>query len=272
MLKNKRIGILGCGWLGLPLAESLSKKGCVVKGSSTTASKLEELKKKGITPYLINLPLNVSPAPNFFDSDVLIINIPPKTRSKDKDHHLRCIQSILPHFQPKTKVLYISATSVYPDLNKKITEDDPLNRDSERSEALWKVEELLLKSYGERLGIIRMGGLLGYDRIPGRYFAGKEITNAQQKVNYIHRDDAVGLIEAIITQNIWGEIFNGVAPKHPTRKEVFFQNAEEIGFDPPLISDLITDNPDRFISGEKIVNKTDYSFIYPDPRHFYYTY
>lgn len=271
MLTNTCISILGCGWLGLPLAKLLINNGHEVKGSSTTLSKLQELKEIRITPYLIDLPAS-SPTKDFFATDILIINIPPKTRSKDKDHHLNCIQSLVPHIQPDTKVIYISATSVYPDFNRKITEEDALDKSSDRAAALWQVEELLNEKYKGNLTIIRMGGLLGYERIPGRYFAGKEVSNALQKVNYIHRDDAISLIEAVISNKIWGEIFNGVAPLHPTRGEVFLQNAKEIGFDPPIISDLPTNNPERFISADKIVQKIDYSFIYPDPLQFYYTY
>ena len=34
------MGILGCGWLGIPLAETLISRGCTVRGSSTREGKL----------------------------------------------------------------------------------------------------------------------------------------------------------------------------------------------------------------------------------------
>ncbi len=49
------ISVLGCGWLGLPLAEDLIDKGYKVKGSTTTESKLNGFLEKGINPYYINL-------------------------------------------------------------------------------------------------------------------------------------------------------------------------------------------------------------------------
>ena len=52
---NKKISILGCGWLGLPLAKSLLSKGYEVKGSTTSESKLEVLKNAGISPFQIQL-------------------------------------------------------------------------------------------------------------------------------------------------------------------------------------------------------------------------
>ncbi len=50
-----QISILGCGWLGVPLAESLIKKGFSIKGSTTSEEKIEILTKKGIEAFLISI-------------------------------------------------------------------------------------------------------------------------------------------------------------------------------------------------------------------------
>ncbi|WP_321539617.1 NAD(P)-binding domain-containing protein [Flavobacterium piscinae] len=47
----KQISILGCGWLGMPLAKHLLQKGYSIKGSTTTETKLELLQNEGITPF-----------------------------------------------------------------------------------------------------------------------------------------------------------------------------------------------------------------------------
>ena len=52
---KNRIGILGCGWLGLPLAKKLIKKNFLVKGSTTSINKIDELKENDIDPYLIHI-------------------------------------------------------------------------------------------------------------------------------------------------------------------------------------------------------------------------
>ena len=81
-MAGKTISILGCGWLGTPLAERLVQAGHTVKGSTRTPEKLAALRAKGIQPYLIRLgpDLNNGEAADFFDSDVLILNIPPGRR------------------------------------------------------------------------------------------------------------------------------------------------------------------------------------------------
>src|SRR5574343_621841 len=48
--EREKIAILGCGWLGLPLAKSLLSKGYEVKGSTTSESKLVILKNAVSSP------------------------------------------------------------------------------------------------------------------------------------------------------------------------------------------------------------------------------
>ena len=50
-----KISILGCGWLGFPLAKALLEKGFSVNGSTTSTEKLLSLKNAGISPFLIEL-------------------------------------------------------------------------------------------------------------------------------------------------------------------------------------------------------------------------
>ncbi len=226
----KNIGILGCGWLGLPLAGHFCNRGFKVNGSTTNDDKFESIITIGATPYLINLPEKPNQA--FFDDlDFLVINIPPQTRKKGKDFHTACLAQIADLINDYTQILYVSATSVYPKLNAPIDELVPVDKDADRAVALWQAEQLLTTQFQDRLTILRLGGLMGYDRIPGKYTAGKTIETGDEKVNYIHRDDAIKLIATIVEKTCCGEIFNGVAPEHPTKKEVYLKNAVDYGFE-----------------------------------------
>ena len=75
----RTVSILGCGWLGEPLALSLKEAGFSVRGSARDPEKLPALLEKGIEPYLIHIAPEVSGAgaEEFFSSDVLFINFPP---------------------------------------------------------------------------------------------------------------------------------------------------------------------------------------------------
>ena len=57
-MSQNKIGIIGCGWLGLPLAKELISNNHKVKGSTTTKEKLKILKNEGIDAYLIDVAEN----------------------------------------------------------------------------------------------------------------------------------------------------------------------------------------------------------------------
>ncbi|HAH22756.1 MAG TPA: NAD(P)-dependent oxidoreductase, partial [Prolixibacteraceae bacterium] len=79
-IENKSISILGCGWLGVPLARHLIQKGFFVKGSVTSEDKFGLLSEAGINPFRIVVSDTevIMDNPEFFRADVLIISIPPK--------------------------------------------------------------------------------------------------------------------------------------------------------------------------------------------------
>ncbi|PCH61795.1 MAG: hypothetical protein COC19_04240 [SAR86 cluster bacterium] len=67
---NKEISLLGCGWLGFPLAINLTRKGYNVKGSTTSESKLAKLKSNGIIPFCIHLSQINKGMSDFLSSDL----------------------------------------------------------------------------------------------------------------------------------------------------------------------------------------------------------
>ena len=83
-----QISILGCGWLGLPLAKKLINNGNSVKGSTTSENKLSTLEEAGINPFLIHVESDaiLGNTDTFLaESKILIIDIPPKLRSENPD-------------------------------------------------------------------------------------------------------------------------------------------------------------------------------------------
>ena len=270
----KTISILGCGWLGFPLARYLIRQGYTVKGSTTTPERVEQLEKEGIKPYVIRL----LPEPEgryldqFLDTDVLIIAVPPRVRGgMAESFHPTQIQHIIEEVDHNrlSKVIYIGSTSVYPNVRKQVTEKDAQGHDSV-SRALLTAEEILDDHHAIECTILRCGGLMGYDRIPGKYFAGKTgLTTALVPVNYIHRDDVILIIAGIIQYGRWEFTYNLVAPIHPTRQEVYAKNAREFGFEPPQFSDQHTEEF-KIVSSYNVISDLRYRFKYPDPMNFYY--
>ena len=240
--KNKQISILGCGWLGLPLAESLIKKGFSVNGSTTSLEKISLLQKNGIKAFQIEiLETKITGEIHSFleNSELLIIDIPPKLRKNNTENFVSKIQT-LNTFIEKTNVknvIFVSSTSVYADMpldsargdKNYITENTTANPDTESGKQLLKAENLLQCNKNFKTTIIRFGGLIGENRHPIHFLAGrKNFENPQAPINLIHQTDCIGIIETIINQDFFGEIYNAVAPFHPTRKSYYIQKATEL--------------------------------------------
>jgi nucleoside-diphosphate-sugar epimerase len=265
----KTISILGCGWLGLPLGQFLAEKGFKIKGSTATPDKLSEIKANGIEPFYINLSpeINADYDPDFLNSDVLIISFPPQRRPDIIDYHQKQIESLIAEMKNSRVqyVLFVSSTSVYPEVNREVTEDEILEPKKDSGKALLNVENLLMSMDNIQTTVLRFAGLIGYDRMPGRFLSGKrEVKNGNAPVNLIHRDDCILIIHEIIRQCVWGQILNGCTDKHPLRKEYYTEQAKIIGVDPPTFDDSQVCNY-KIISNKKLKKTLNYRFKYPDP-------
>ena len=263
-----QISILGCGWLGLPLAKSLLQNGFSIKGSTTSLEKISLLESEGITPYLVRLEeqqISASVADFLADSQILIINIPPKLRGGSTENFVAKITTLLPFIENSTveKVLFVSSTSVYGEDNEFVTEATVLNPDSEGGRQLAIVENILQKNSRFQTTILRFGGLISDERNPVRFLSGREnIENPDAPINLIHQDDCIGIIEKIIALNSWDETYNAVAPFHPTRQEYYTQKATELNLALPKFAALNT-IVGKTILNNKVIEVLDYSFIKP---------
>lgn len=226
-----KISILGCGWLGLPLAKVLVDKGNSVKGSTTSLEKIAVLQQSEIEPFVISLSFNEiqGNVSSFLEnSEVLLIDIPPKLRGNIKENFVGKISTLIPFIEKSSikKVIFVSSTSVYADENVLINEESIAQPETESGKQLLLAEQLLQSNPNFKTTIVRFGGLIGEDRHPIRSLSGREnIENPEAPINLIHQADCIGIILKIIETKCWGETFNAVAPFHPSRKEYYTQKA-----------------------------------------------
>jgi nucleoside-diphosphate-sugar epimerase len=264
-----KISILGCGWLGFPLAKYLVENGHSIKGSTTSESKIALLSERRIEPFLLKFSPEIESEnlDNFLNSDILIICIPPRAGKYGEDFHVQQIQSLIQHLpsSPIQSIIYTSSTSVYPDLNREVNEDDEVIE----NHALIKVENLL-KNLPQNVTILRCGGLMGEERIPAKYFAGKTINTGEIPVNYVHQQDVIQIITMILEKDFWNETFNVVSPIHPIRKEIYLKNCEDFGFEKPIFEEPIESISYKIISPQKLILRTGYRFLFSNPLDFRY--
>lgn len=271
-----KISILGCGWLGLPLAKSLLSKSYKVKGSSTSESKLEVLKNAGISPFQIQLEEHqiIGNMEDFLkETDVLIIGIPPGLRrevsTSNEMTFVNKVKTLIPLIEKSEiqKVIFVSSTSVYGDSFPivEISEETTPNPDTESGKQLVIAETLLHSNTNFKTTVIRFGGLLGEDRHPVKFLAGRtNVENPDAPVNMIQREDCIGVIEKALDFALddnweWNQTFNAVAPQHPTRKAYYHKKADILNLPlPTFVED--SESKGKIISSEKAETILGYSF------------
>jgi nucleoside-diphosphate-sugar epimerase len=271
-----QISILGCGWLGLPLAKALLENKFSIKGSTTSNEKLLVLKNLGIQRFQIELSeTRIQGEVDSFleNSKILIIDIPPKLRGNSKENFVSKIRNLIPLIEKSgvENVIFISSTSVYGDTSTalSVTEETALNPDTESGKQLVQSEQLLLSNSNFKTSVLRFGGLIGEDRHPIKFLAGRtNIENPNAPINLIHQEDCIGIILEILrqTQNnklVWNETFNAVTPFHPSRKEYYTQKAIE--FKLPL-PEFNSENGTfgKTIASSKVETILGYTFVKPN--------
>ena len=260
-----QISILGCGWLGFPLAQSLLQKKYRIKGSTTSENKLVVLEESGIVPFLISLEEEqvIGKIEEFFhDSSVLIIDIPPKLRKENAENFVSKIETLLPFIEQSTiqKVLFISSTSVYADDNSIVTEETIPKPETESGKQLLEAEKFLSQNSNFQTTILRFGGLIGPNRNPINFIAGKtNLDNPEAPVNFIHQEDCICIIEKIIQQNYWEKIINAANPNHPTRREYYGQKSKAHDLPLPQFNES-QDSKGKTICSDKLIQELGYDF------------
>lgn len=276
---TKQISLLGCGWLGLPLAKTLIENGFSVKGSTTSMNKLLILEENKIEPFLISLfedKIEGDITGFLKNSEVLVIDIPPGLRKDTSISFVDKIKTLVTQIEKSEikKVLFVSSTSVYEDVEifstpLEVTEETPTNPETESGKQLVEVEQLLLDNPHFQTIVLRFGGLIGEDRHPIKYLAGKEnVENPDGPINFIHQEDCIGIILEILKQLLDSArsdnktdkiIFNAVAPQHPTREEYYHKKAKNMNLPLPIFAKS-TASKGKIINSAKIETVLSYIF------------
>ena len=233
---KKQVSILGCGWLGLPLARYLVHNGWEVKGSTTSVEKISSLENEGIVPFKIKLLQDqvVGDIQEFLSSsELLIINIPPGLKKDPGSSFVSKLKQLTKAVSKSAikQIIYVSSTGVFQDHESipTFTEHYKFTPKEVEESQLVQAENLLLNLEQVQTSVIRFGGLIGKGRHPVKYLSGKTgLKNPEAPVNLIHLDNCLLLISEIIIQNKFGMVFHGVEDILLSKEEYYKQKAEEL--------------------------------------------
>lgn len=269
----KKIGILGCGWLGERIAISLLENGYTVIVSNSSSYKQEELNAKGIPSTVLKFSNQklmdfsveyLSAKRDFEQCDSIIISIP--LSKKDNESNTFLFENSIRFLSNGTRqqLFFFNSTQIYPSTNTIV--DESFKNNLLLNNPFYKVEVQLQKAF-PLINILRLGGLFGDDRVFMKYFSGKVLQNGQLPVNHIHYKDICSILNQMIEKNSNQMLFNLVAPLHPSKEEIIKNQRTRYTYENPIKIDSLP-IPYKIVSSEKLVRELDYTFLFPNPEFF----
>lgn len=267
----KKVAIVGLGWLGMPLALALAADGMQVVGSKTTPDGVDAARMAGVECY----PLEITPEmagdaedlAQLLEVDALVITLPARRTPEGSRLYLQAVQllvdSALAH-QVK-RVIVTSSTAVYGDQPRDVDETTPLDPVTHSGRALAELEVWLNQLPNIAVDILRLGGLVGQDRHPGRFLAGKTgIKNGSHGVNLVHQDDVIAAIRLLLRHPEGNRTYNLCAPQHPPKAVFYRSAAARLGLTPPQF-EPDDQSAGKIVDGSRICRELGFAYQFPDP-------
>ena len=236
----KKVAIVGLGWLGMPLARALAGRGWQVSGSKTTEDGVRAARASGINACKLTL----DPEPHcdkddladLLAVDALVVTLPASRTAENSQQYVYAVQNIVDSaLARKVKhIIFTSSTSVYGDAEGEVDEQSPLHPVTPAGRSLVQLEQWLHDLPGTSVDILRLAGLVGPGRHPGRFLAGKTgLSRGQQGVNLVHLDDVITAIIVLLENPASGRVYNLCAPQHPAREQYYPRLARQAGWVAP---------------------------------------
>ncbi|WP_421506708.1 SDR family oxidoreductase [Erwinia rhapontici] len=268
----KRVAIVGLGWLGMPLAMSLAGAGWQVTGTKTTPDGVNAARASGIDSYLLELTPELNCEADDLEAllsvDALVVTLPASRTAAGGENYLLSVQQLVDSALAFNvpRIIFTSSTSVYGEHSGLTKESSVLDPVTVAGQTLKTLESWLHKLPNTSVDILRLSGLVGPHRHPGRFLAGKtDIANGNQGVNLVHLDDVIAAISLLLQTPKGGHIYNLSAPQHPARNQFYPLVARQLGLTPPTFQADHDKNSGKLIDGSKICRELGFEYRYPDP-------
>lgn len=245
--------IIGAGWLGGALANHLNGEGWQVNASSRENNSVSQF------PNVIFNCEDASLTHSIRLEDAYWFFCIPAGRTEQAQHsYFQYLeQALLLAKKLNCKgFLLASSTAAYPTAEGEYDEASDFELTSSRQARMHRAEQLVLSHQGK---VLRLAGLFGPKRAPGRFLAGKELpSNGGDVVNMVHQQDCINAVTTLFLK--WSQanaIYNCVSPDHPTKQDFYGHATRLLKLQPPHFSG--DKSCLRKINGDKL---TELDFCY----------
>ena len=251
----KNIGIVGCGWLGIRLAQHLTANNRIYT-TTTSEEKAETLTALNFTPSVINFDQaeDIQKNEEWKNLDCIIITVPFPRSKEEKFLERRCqqINSFLKGYQ--NQLFMMSTIGIYL-TSEGIVSEKNIDQKSLNTKIL--TVENSIKTEFPQLNILRLAGLMGDDRYLSKY----KISEPNQLANHIHYEDVIFIIEKMIHLEMNNKCYNLVAPEHPTKQQILDYQTQK------RYSENVSGYGKKIIS-ELLPSELNYAYKHPNPIYF----
>jgi nucleoside-diphosphate-sugar epimerase len=265
--------IVGCGYVGFPLAAELARRGHEVFGLHRSAGTDNALRQAGVTPLQADLtqPATLEKLPRDFD---WVVNCVASGGGDTNDYRrlyldgMRNLVAWLLAAPESTRrpprLVYTSSTGVYGQNDGSLVDEtSPTEPATETAKILMETEQLLLAAGRAKnfpAMILRAAGIYG----PERGYLLKQFLRGEVRIegdgrrtlNMIHRDDLISAIIAALERGRAGEIYNAGDDEPVSQLGLYQWLAEKLGRPlPPTVTEETAAPRKRGLTNKRISNR-----------------
>ncbi len=242
--------IIGCGYLGLRVADGWHAQGDRVFAVTRSAQRADAFRQRGLLPVLADVtrPETLAALPA---AETVLYSVGYDRAAGQSMHevYVAGLLSVLDSFPASVgRVIYISSTGVYGQTGGDwVDEDSPCEPTRESGRICLEAEQTLrAHALGSRAVILRLAGIYGPGRLPNRAAlqAGESIAGTPDGyLNLIHVDDAASVVLAVAEHPRPSRLYV-VSDGHPAlRRDYYAEAARLLGAPPPQFVAPPADSP-----------------------------
>ena len=243
--QSQRALILGCGYVGSALAQTLARAGCDVTATTTREENVDRVRALGATPAVVTLTETDRLHDLLHDRAVVYLCVAAGRGGQSyRQVYLEGAQSLLHAIRGTSvaRIVYTSSTRVYAqDDGSRVDEDSDTRPSDENGRILVETERVLLGAGSQAadsgqiaVTVLRLGGIHGPGReLSGRIHAAAGTTrnDGGAFVNLIHRDDIVAAMVTLGRIHHHG-VLNLVSDEPILRRELYDRILADAGLAP----------------------------------------
>ena len=255
--------IVGAGWLGTPLAQTLIDQGHQVTVTRRSQTRLDEFPLTSVQPALLDLnePHSQQQLIELIEQhqiERIVGAFPPGFRKGNGQEYAQQWQRLVSAAKQSSvnKLLMVSSTTVYPNLAVDMKEEDATlalaqtsEHFSDNARIMLQAEQYVIDS-GIDYAIVRCSGLIGSDRHPSRFAIRLKQVSRKAPANMVHQNDAVAATAFALNQ-IDNEVVNATTPNTVSKAE--FYQAAITQSDLDIALPPVTETADKQILADKLV-------------------